>query len=87
MQIKKHEHNHNHKRLIEEKLLDYLDKINVSGRDKKVVVSYAEGKAYKEIALLYGISTSRVAAVISRYVRYAHRHINQMDASEDSEVL
>ena len=62
--------NHKRDRIRTEDLLQYLDKINVSERNKQIVQSYADGVGYQELAERYGITDNRVSQIIYNYIRH-----------------
>ena len=67
---KNNKSNHNRIRILTENLLQYIDKIKVSERNKQIVRSYAEGTGYRELAEKYGITDSRVAQIVYNYIRH-----------------
>lgn len=64
------ERHHHRKRIIEEKLLQYRERVLVSERNKTIVEQYAQGKSYGEIAKKNGITTSRVEQIVHGYIRH-----------------
>ena len=66
--------NHNRKRIIENGYMELKDKLPVSERNKKIVAEYVSGKTYAEISRGYNISSARIGAIVSNYVRLAIKY-------------
>lgn len=66
--ITREKYNHYRTRIVEEKLLDYLEMSTVSQRNKDIVVKYVSGSNYRMIGEEYGITAHAVRAVIRRYI-------------------
>ena len=66
------EPNHKRKRIIEENLMDYIDVVDVSDRNKEIVRMYVAGAKYKEICEKYNIKKQTVSDIVLRYMRHAY---------------
>lgn len=66
--LQKHEKHYKRKRIHEEHLLEYVNHINYSDRNKTIMKKYAQGESYGEIAREFGITPSRVNIIIASYI-------------------
>ena len=61
---------HQRDRIIEEGLLQYMERIKTSERNKQIVKAYVDGVGYKALADEYGITDNRIAQIINNYIRH-----------------
>ena len=61
---------HHRKRILEENLLQYRDRLVVSERNKEIVEMYVKGSTYAEVGKKYGISGTRVEQIVHGYIRH-----------------
>lgn len=66
------EWHHKRKRIIEENLMENIDLVDVSDRNKDIVRMYVSGSLYREICEKHHITKQTVSDIISRYIRKAH---------------
>lgn len=68
-------------RIKKEHLLDYIDHIDYSDRNKTIMKRYASGESYSAIANDYGITPERVNIIIANCVTkcawYKNRHFSK----------
>lgn len=55
-------------RILDENLLEYLDKVNFSSRNKEIVRKYVSGIPYKTLAEEYDLTSGRIAGVVKDYI-------------------
>lgn len=55
-------------KIIDERLMNYIQFVNISDRNKEIVVAYVNGSTYKELAEKYGVSTNRIAQIVRQYI-------------------
>ena len=67
------EKNHNRKIIIDENLMQYIDSVKLSDRNKDIITLYVNGTPYRFLAEKYGISVKTVADIISRYKGNAYK--------------
>lgn len=60
-------------RIIEENLLAHIDKVEMSERNKEIVIKYTNGATSAEIGNLYGITSNRVSQIVGRYIALARK--------------
>lgn len=48
-----------------------VDFVDMSSRNKEIVVAYVNGSTYKELAEKYDISINRIAQIIRQYIFHA----------------
>lgn len=70
--IKRAEKNQYRKRILEYNYLKYIDCVNVSERNKEIVIQHVEGKSYKELSEKYGVSIKRIPQIISQFTTKAY---------------
>ena len=46
-------------------LLDYIDKTNISSRNKDIMIKYSNGTSYKVLAKEYGVTMQRIPQIIA----------------------
>ncbi len=64
-------------RIEEENLLQYIDKVNMTDRDKEIAAIWITQKpTYRELGERYGISHERIRQIIIKYARKAHHYYN-----------
>lgn len=63
-----HKNNYKRDRIKNERLLDFVDHIDYSERNKTIMKRYASGQSYKAIAGDYGITPERVNNIIANCV-------------------
>lgn len=56
---------------IIKKLLVYIDDVNVSERNKKIVKSYVDGASYAALGRQYKLSGSRIRSIVVHFRRHA----------------
>lgn len=56
------------------KLLVYIDDVNVSERNKEIVKAYANGVSYAALGRQYELSGSRIRSIIVHFRRHAVMH-------------
>lgn len=61
--------------IIEEHLLDYIDQVTVSDRNKEIVKKYAAGKDFGELSEEYGLAYSRVVTIVVNYISKVSKYI------------
>lgn len=61
-------------RIIEENLLAHIDKVEMSERNKEIVIKYTNGATSAEIGNLYGITSNRVSQIVGRYIALARKY-------------
>lgn len=64
-------------RIIEENLLAHIDKVEMSERNKEIVIKYTNGATSAEISNLYGITSNRVSQIVGRYIALSHKFTNK----------
>ena len=62
-------------RILEEGLLDYIEFVNISSRNKEIVISYVNGCSYKELAEKHGVSNNRIPQIIREYIYHARKYV------------
>ena len=62
-------------KIINEKLLKYIDYTRITPQNKLLIKEYVKGKTYKELSKKYGISISRVYNIIYQYYKNVQKHI------------
>ena len=63
------------KRIEEEDLLQYMDRVNMVDRDKEIVKNFLfEKPTYRELGERYGISHERIRQILIKYARKAHHY-------------
>ena len=70
--VPKREHHHKRKRIIEENLMEYIDVVKISDRNKDIVRMYVAGAPYKEICEKYNINRQTASDVVARFIHHAH---------------
>ena len=65
--------NFRRQRIIEEHLLDYIDRAEVSDRNKEIVKKYVAGKSFKALAEEYGLTDSRMGSIVSAYISKVYK--------------
>lgn len=68
--------NFKRERIQNENLLEYIDLVTFSDRNKEIVVRYVNGENYPVIAKDYGLSATRIANVVSTYILKAVSYRN-----------
>lgn len=58
-------------KIIDEQLINYIQFVDMSSRNKEIVVAYVNGSTYKELAEKYDISINRIAQIIRQYIFHA----------------
>ena len=66
--------NHNRIRIIENDYLALKDVLPVSDRNKEIVTEYVAGKSYVDLSRKYNLSSARIGAIVSNYVRLAIKY-------------
>lgn len=61
-------HNFRRAEIIERHLLDYIDLVPVSDRNKEIVKKYAAGESFTDLAAEYGLSHTRVVTIVVNYI-------------------
>ncbi len=78
-----HKNNYKRDRIKNEHLLDFVDHIDYSERNKTIMKRYASGQSYKEIAGDYGITPERVNNIIAncmvKCAWYRNKHSQEND--------
>lgn len=64
---------HKRKRIIEENLIQYIDIVDMSDRNKGIVRMCAAGASLTAIAEAYGISSARVSQILFRYIQHTNK--------------
>ena len=65
-------------KIYEENLIDYIDIVNMVGRDKEIVKIYlSEKPTYQELGDRYGISHERIRQILIKFARKAHHYYNK----------
>ena len=59
----------------EEDLLQYKAFIEMSERNISIVMDYANGASFTNLARQHGVSNTRIRAIIVDYIRYCHRYL------------
>lgn len=54
--------------IIAEDLLQYIDDMPISGRNKSIVIAYAEGASYKDLSAKFSVSPERIRKIIFTYI-------------------
>ena len=62
------EWHHKRKRIIEENLMEYIDIVDISDRNKDIIRMYVSGASYKEICEKYNIKKQTASDVVARYI-------------------
>lgn len=66
------------KKIYEENLIVYMDRVNMVDRDKEIVKIYlSEKPTYKELGDRYGISHERIRQILIKFARKAHHYYNK----------
>lgn len=68
-----HKPNFRRQRLVDEHLLDYMDQVKDSDRNKEIVKRYAAGESFKVLSEEYGITDGRLGAIVANYISKVHR--------------
>ena len=64
-------------KIYEENLIEYIDRINMTDRDKEIVQIYlSEKPTYRELGDRYGISHERIRQLLIKFARKAHHYYN-----------
>lgn len=64
-------------KIEEENLIQYMDKVNMSDRDKEIARAFIEDKpTYRELGEKYGISHERIRQIIIKFAQKAHHYYN-----------
>lgn len=64
-------------KIEEENLIRYMDKVNMTDRDKEIAEIWILQKpTYRELGERYGISHERIRQIIIKYARKAHHYYN-----------
>ena len=66
-------------RIIDENLMEYIDVVKVSDRNKEIVKMYVAGSSFKEIAEQYNLNRQTVSDIILRYITTAHKYIMSLE--------
>lgn len=62
-------------KIEEEHLIDYMDIVNMSDRDKEISKLFiSDHPTYRELGERYGISHERIRQIIIKYARKAHHY-------------
>ncbi|MCR5357176.1 MAG: hypothetical protein K6E63_07205 [Lachnospiraceae bacterium] len=62
-------------KIEEENLIQYMDKVNLSDRDKEIARAFIEDKpTYRELGEKYGISHERIRQIIIKFAQKAHHY-------------
>ena len=61
---------HRRETIINENLLQYIDQIKISARDKQVVQEYVDGASYNQLGEKYGFAPNRVPQIEFHYIRH-----------------
>lgn len=59
--------------IINEDLIQYLEIVQISDRNKSIVKNYMNGISMNHLAVMNNISSSRVRMIILDYIRHSHR--------------
>jgi Mor family transcriptional regulator len=62
--MKRHSPNFRRDIIINNNLLEYINMINTSDRNKDITIKYANGISYKELSKEHNITTPRVASIV-----------------------
>ena len=69
-------------KIEEENLAQYLPQVNMSDRDKEIVMLYLDSEiTYRDIGTRYEISGERVRQIIEKFARKAH-HIHRLQEGQ-----
>lgn len=69
--------NHYRDRIIAEHLMDYIEVVALSTRNKDIVKHYVSGKSYSQIAKEYNLSESRIPQIVHSYILHCLREIHK----------
>lgn len=58
-------------KIIDEQLINYIQFVDMSSRNKEIVVAYVNGSTYKKLAEKYDISINRIPQIIRQYIFHA----------------
>lgn len=70
--VKPQPKNHLRKTIADRNLLKYIDKVNISERNRKIIIDYMNGVSMSELAREHGISSPRVRQIIYIFIRYCN---------------
>lgn len=71
--VKKKPHHYMRTRILDEGLMEYIDVVKMTDRNRDIVKMYVGGTSYVPIAEKYGISIQRVSRIVMGYIHGAHR--------------
>ena len=64
-------------KIYEENLIEYMDRVNMTPRDKEIVQIYlSEKPTYRELGDRYGLSHERIRQLLIKFARKAHHYYN-----------
>lgn len=69
-------------RILEENLLEYMDKVDFSERNKDIVRKYVSGTSYKSLADEYQLTTERIASIVRDYILKVSRKLRTFKEGE-----
>lgn len=67
------QNNHYRARIINECLLEYIDVVKTSDRNREIVEKYVRGSGFGEISKVYNLSYSRIRGIVYNYILHASR--------------
>lgn len=73
----RHKPNFRRERIINEHLLDYIDQVKDSDRNKEIVKKYVAGESFKALSEEYGITDGRLGAIVAEYISKVGRLLKQ----------
>ena len=71
-------------KIIDERLMNYIQFVNISDRNKEIVVAYVNGSTYTELAEKYGVATNRIAQIIRQYIFHARIYKIENEQKSDT---
>lgn len=66
--MKKQKNNFRRDIINDNNLLDYIDKTNLSSRNKDIMIRYANGTSFRVLADEYGVTMSRITQIVANCV-------------------
>ena len=75
--IKHNSKNHFRKRIIDENLLQYIQYVKMTDRNKSIVTEYVSGSSYIELGRKHFVTPSRVRDIIRDYIHHCNLYKNK----------
>lgn len=64
--------------IIQQRMLDDVEHVSDSGRNKEIVQKYVDGSSYNELATEYGLTSNRIQGIIVQYISHVGEYRNKI---------